>query len=476
MWSPVPLSVDQLVTAAGVVATLSGPTVDIRGISQDSRSVKPGDLFVCVRGGTFDGNAFIGEAVRNGAVAVLTDASGVAVPADVCVVTVSNVREAVGFFAREIYGRPNESLTVVGVTGTNGKTSTSVILGSIFEAQGHSTRVFGTLSGEKTTPEAIDVYARLRQCVEDGITHVVMEVSSHALDQGRVNGIEFAAGVFTNLSRDHLDFHGTMENYFAAKAKLFAAGMSRQGIVNRDDTYGQLLKDVGAIPLSTFSIDDARDVHVDINHVAFKWNDLKIDVPMGGEFTLLNTLAAITTAHHLGISADAIVRGCAALRPVSGRFESVPTAFGFGVVVDYAHTPDGLKSVLESVRTMREGRTIVVFGCGGDRDGGKRPHMGAVAKECADVVVVTSDNPRNESPESIIEQILEGISDLTDVVTVVERAEAIRYAISVARRGDIVVIAGKGHETTQDIKGVKSPFSDVEQARQALETRKGDDK
>ena len=459
----------------GVDARIAGNgDVMVRGITQDSRSVNAGDLYCCVRGDSFDGHDFVEGAVQAGAVAILVDQPVDNVPHHVAVITVSDVRPVLGLVAANGFGHPAEMLTIVGITGTNGKTSTAAIIASILEANGDRVRVIGTLNGARTTPEAIDLQAILHAAVVEGVTHVVMEVSSHALHQGRVNGITFAVGVFTNIARDHLDYHGTEENYFAAKALLFASGRSRIGVVNIDDPRGQLLVDVGNVPMRGFGIADVENVETRVDQVSYTWRGHKVTVPMGGAFTLMNSLAAVTSADVLGISPDVIVHGCAQLHQVPGRFESVSNDLGIGVVVDYAHTPDGLAQVLQSARDLTQHRVITVFGCGGNRDHGKRPMMGNVAALLSDVVIVTSDNPRTEDPRSIIEEILSGMGEQAQKSAriEVEREKAIASAISLAERGDIVVIAGKGHETTQEINGVFTPFNDVEVARLALHERK----
>lgn len=459
---------------ASLEAAIAGDaSTVITGLTQDSRSVQPGDLYCSVRGRTFDGHQFIGDAIQRGAVAVVVDAPIENIEAGIAVITVNNVREALGVIAGNAFSHPASSLTMVGITGTNGKTSTAEILASILRASGHTVAVFGTLTGERTTPEAIDLHAQLADVRDAGVTHVVMEVSSHALDQSRVRGIEFAVGILTNITRDHLDYHGTEENYFAAKAKLFAPGVSRVGVVNTDDLRGRLLFDVGAIPMRSYSSEDAVDPVVLVSRVEFTWNGVPFSVPMGGRFTLMNALAAITAADELKISREAMVAGCASLEGVPGRFESVPNDVGVGIVVDYAHTPDGLIEVLNSARALATDRVIVVFGCGGNRDHGKRPLMGEVAHRLADVVYVTSDNPRTENPSLIIDDVLAGMPSNHGAIAIVDRAEAIASAIFNARRGDIVVIAGKGHESTQDVGGVLTPFSDVDVARSIVEKKEG---
>lgn len=445
----------------------------VTGLTQDSRSVEPGDVYCCVRGRSVDGHRFIPDAIQRGAVAVLVDSPVENIDSSVVVISVPNVREVLGLIASTAFSHPASSLTMVGITGTNGKTSTAEILASILRADGKKVAVFGTLTGERTTPEAIDLQAQLADARDAGVSHVVMEVSSHALDQSRVNGIEFAVGVLTNITRDHLDYHGTEENYFAAKAKLFEPGVSRIGVVNRDDLRGRLLVDVGSIPMRPYSLEDAIDPVVLVSRVEFTWNGVNFSIPMGGRFTLMNSLAAITAADELHIPRESMVAGCASLEGVPGRFESIPNDLGIGIIVDYAHTPDGLAEVLTSARALSSERVILVFGCGGNRDHGKRPLMGDVAHRLADVVIVTSDNPRTENPALIIEDVVAGMPENHGAITIVDRAEAIASAISSARRGDIVVIAGKGHEATQDIGGVLTPFSDVEVAQTIVREKEG---
>jgi UDP-N-acetylmuramoyl-L-alanyl-D-glutamate--2,6-diaminopimelate ligase len=300
-----------------------------------------------------------------------------------------------------------------------------------------------------------------------------MEVSSHALDQHRVAGVMFDVAVFTNLSRDHLDYHKTFELYFAAKAQLFTPQQALLGVMNSDDPHGQLLLDVGSIPMVAFSQSNVSDATIRVDSVSFRWKNNVIALPMGGGFTLMNALAAVTACEQLDVSVDAMVDGCAALSEIPGRFQSIPNDLGLSVVVDYAHTPDGLQQVIASSRAVCSGRLIVVFGCGGDRDAGKRPLMGAAAQE-ADIVFVTSDNPRSEDPALIVEQVATGISrESCDVHIEIDRAQAIASAISLAGRGDIVVIAGKGHEATQEVAGVHYPFNDVDVAKSALSHKKG---
>jgi len=468
-----PISASALSALTDTSATLSSADTTITGITQDSRSVSSGDLFCCVRGESFDGHLFALDAIAQGACALLVDSPVAGVPASVSVITVSNVREVLGQFAAAAFSFPSRALTTVGITGTNGKTSTASIIGSILRAGGNSVEVMGTLTNVRTTLEAIDLQAFLRECVTRGVTHVVMEVSSHALDQHRVAGVMFDVAVFTNLSRDHLDYHKTDEAYFAAKAKLFTPQQALLGVMNSDDPRGQLLLDVAPIPMVPFSQTEVSDVTIRVDSISFRWKNHPFAVPMGGGFTLMNALAAVTACDQLGVSVEAMIDGCASLGQVPGRFQSLANDQGFSVVVDYAHTPDGLQQVIASARAICASRLIVVFGCGGDRDAGKRPLMGAAAQE-ADIVFITADNPRSEDPGIIANQIVHGISrESCEVHIEIDRARAIASAISMAGRGDIVVIAGKGHEVTQEVAGVHYPFNDVDVAKSALSHKKG---
>ena len=458
-----------------VGATLTGDvSVLVTGLTQDSRTVAPGDMYCAVRGETHDGRDFVPDAVASGAVAVMTDDPGLDVTGAVKVL-VHDVRAALGPVAAEAFGRPAERLTMVGVTGTNGKTSVAWMIGAVMRAAGRRVEVRGTLSGERTTPEAIDMHAALASAVESGTDTVVMEVSSHALALHRVDGIVFDVAVFTNLGRDHLDFHVTSEAYFAAKAALFEPTHSRTGVANADDVHGRLLVDAHPGRVSGFAAADASDVESGFDRTSFTWRSLRVGVPMGGNFTLMNAIAAASAAERLGIDTATVARGLAGMDPVPGRFEPVDNDLGIGIIVDYAHTPDGVRAVLGSARPLAAGRVIVVLGCGGDRDSGKRPEMGRAAAECADVVVVTSDNPRSEDPMRIIGAIVDGMGDRAGAAIVEpDRRAAIASAISIAERGDIVVIAGKGHESTQEVSGVFLPFSDTEAARVAAGREEGD--
>jgi len=365
---------------------------------------------------------------------------------------------------------------VICITGTNGKTTTAHLLASILRQHGLITAVFGTLSGTRTTSEATDLQRSLAIEFERGSKAVVMEVSSHALSLHRVAGTRFAATIFTNLGQDHLDFHDTIDAYFSAKAKLFTPQYTDTCIVNRDDLYGAkliaTLNQENIINLETFGINDASQIVAEVDHLSFIWRSEKIQLVTGGYFNVMNALAAANAAAKLGVAASDIAKGLAAADAIAGRFESVSVGQNFGVVVDYAHTPEALHNVLDATRKLifGSGRLIVVFGCGGDRDHQKRPRMGKVASELADVVFITSDNPRLEDASIIAKQIEDGCNPALkkSIYVILDRRDAIAQAFSVACSGDIVVIAGKGHESTQTIGTNEIEFNDVAVSRELL--------
>ncbi|MEN9505208.1 MAG: UDP-N-acetylmuramoylalanyl-D-glutamate--2,6-diaminopimelate ligase [Actinomycetota bacterium] len=454
---------------------ITSPEAVVDDITVDSRAVTAGSVFCCVRGERFDGHDFVRDAVAAGATALVVEHDlGFDVPSGVGVVRAANVRAAVGWLAAALFDHPSDDLLVVGVTGTNGKTTTAHLIGEILRADGRPTAVFGTLSGTHTTPEAPVLQRRLAQCRADGIRAVVTEVSSHALVLDRVNGTRFDIAVFTNLGRDHLDLHGTVERYFAAKALLFEPTLCDRAVVNVDDVHGRLLADTVRVSVDRFSLDDASEVVVGPTRHEYLWRGRRIEVGIGGAFNVMNSLAAATVGHAAGVPDETIARALASARPVPGRFEPVLSGQDFAVVVDYAHTPDGLVQALRAARaSATDGRVLVVFGCGGDRDRDKRPEMGSVAAELADMVVVTSDNPRSEDPLDIIGAIEAGVSEeyRHKIVTEPDRRMAIAAALDAARPGDIVVIAGKGHETTQTTGQTVVEFDDRAVASSLLEER-----
>jgi UDP-N-acetylmuramoyl-L-alanyl-D-glutamate--2,6-diaminopimelate ligase len=465
----------------------SGVVID--AVVHDSRRVEPGSMYACLRGEHFDGHDFAGDAVRAGATALLTDhrLDDVAVAQ----IVVDDTRRRLGPIAAEVAGHPSRALTTVGITGTNGKTTTAALMAAILDEAGLPCGVVGTLHGVRTTPEAPELQAVLRDFVATGRTAAALEVSSHALAMHRVDGTEFDAVVFTNLGHDHLDLHGSQEEYFRAKARLFSPAFSSVGVVNVDDAHGRLLADTllagsgaselagGEFRVVTFGVDDAAELEVTATSHRYRWRGRHVEVPLGGDFNVANSLAALTTAAELGIDLDAAVRGVAQVPTVPGRFEVVDSEAarrrGVTVVIDYAHTPDGLERLLDAARRIVDapGSLVVVFGCGGRRDRAKRPAMGAVAGRGADRVVVTSDNPRDESPAAIVEEIVAGVEPAwrSRVTTIVDRRDAIGEALASARRGDVVVIAGKGHETTQEFADHTIEFDDRVVAREFLEGR-----
>ncbi len=477
------------VTGLSDLRSLVDQGIVIGSVVHDSRKVTSGSLYACLRGEHFDGHAFAGDAVRAGATAVLTDhvldvlsAANGAVDT-VPQIVVDDTRLRLGPIAAEIADHPSRTLATVGITGTNGKTTTAAVMASIFEAAGRPCGVIGTLHGARTTPEAPELQSVLSEFVASGRTAAVLEVSSHALAMHRVDGTEFDAVVFTNLGHDHLDLHGSQEEYFRAKARLFTPSFARLGIVNVDDTYGRLIADTaradGEFRVVTYSLAEVSDVEVTATAHRYVWRGRQVEVPLGGDFNVANSLAALTTSAEVGIDPDVAVSGVANLAAVPGRFEVIATdesrRRGITVVVDYAHTPDGLSRVLDAARAVvtDAGTLTVVFGCGGNRDRAKRPEMGAVASRGADRVVITSDNPRDESPQAIIDEILGGIEpgSRADVITLIDRRAAIAEAVASAGAGDVVVIAGKGHESTQEFGDRVIEFDDRAVAREFLEAQ-----
>jgi UDP-N-acetylmuramoyl-L-alanyl-D-glutamate--2,6-diaminopimelate ligase len=467
---PVSRTLREVVEQAGLDRIeVIGDDVTIESVDFDSRRVRAGSLFCCLRGANSDGHEFGAAAKAAGATALLVDHR---LDIGVAQVIVPDTRPAMGWLAASYFGHPSRRLTSVGVTGTNGKTTTTSLISSILSDAGKATGMIGTLTGAHTTPESPDLQSRLAELVRAGTTHVVIEVSSHALELQRVAGCHFDIAVFTNLGRDHLDLHETQERYFAAKAKLFQPDLSDRAVVNVDDPHGRLLFDVGSIPTEGFGLADVDDVTVSATSHTYTWRGRAIDVPIGGEFNVMNSLAAATACAQLGLDSAAIQRGLLNASPVPGRFEAVSAGRPFAVIVDYAHTPDGLEKAIGAARQAAGKAAVhVVFGCGGDRDREKRPLMGAVASRLADDVVITSDNPRSEDPLEIINATMQGVpADYRGrVVIEPDRRRAIEIAIGLAQSGDVVLIAGKGHEPTQTIGDQVLEFDDRVVAREILE-------
>ncbi len=415
-----------------------------------------------------DGHDHAPAACAAGAVALLVEK-----PLDLGVpeIQVPEVRTALGHCAAKVHDDPSSAMQVVGVTGTNGKTTTVALIAAVTAAAGRPTGVIGTLTGARTTPESTELQRQLAAFRDQGHTTVVMEVSSHALTQHRVTGTRFEVAVFTNLSPEHLDFHGTMEDYFRAKARLFEPDLSERAVVALDDRYGRLLLDASTIPTEGFALADAEPV-ISVDPVVFTWHGALVTTALSGRFNVANAVAAATTASALGVADEVIRDGLGASAVVPGRFEAISVGQPFRVVVDFAHTPDGLAKLLETAREIAEGgRVLVAFGAGGDRDAAKRPLMGATVRDRADVIMITNDNPRHEDPNVIIDQISQGIGSRAHVHVLPDRRAAIAALLDEAREGDVVVIAGKGHEATQTIGEATVAFDDRAVARALLAER-----
>ncbi len=435
--------------------------VTVTDVDHDSRRAGPGTLFACIRGATVDGHDHAADAVAAGADALLVDHR---LDLPVPQLVVADTRPAMAHAAARVHGDPATALTVIGVTGTNGKTTVVSLLAAILDADGRRSDTIGTLTGGHstvTTPESTELQRRLARMRSEGIDAVAMEISSHALALHRVDGMLVDVAVFTNLSRDHLDFHGTMDAYFAAKARLFTPERTRRAVVNRDDPYGRILADAATVPTVSYGLDDAADLVLDSAGSHFVWQGQRVTLPLIGRVNVQNALAAATAAAEAGIPVASIARGLAAARPVPGRFEPVAIDAPFSVLVDYAHTPDALAHLLEAAReVVHGGRVVLVVGCGGDKDRTKRAPMGEVAARLADQVVLTSDNPRSEDPDAIIGEMLVGTGTPSHVSVQADRRLAIAGALGYASEGDLVVVAGRGHETEQTLADRAVPFDD----------------
>jgi UDP-N-acetylmuramoyl-L-alanyl-D-glutamate--2,6-diaminopimelate ligase len=479
--------------------TSPGASRGVSGVTHDSRRVQPGDLYVALPGSQHHGARFCGQAASAGAVAILTDPAGkeLAIRSGVPVFVVADPRSRLGAVASWIYGSPSGKLTLIGVTGTSGKTTTTYLLESGLRAAGHLTGLVGgvqtrvgevTVDSGLTTPEATDLQALFAAMVERGVTAAAMEVSSHALALGRVAGTSYDVALFTNLSQDHLDFHETIDAYFAAKAALFTPGYSRAGVVNIDDEHGRQLAAAPQIPLTTYSPAGnpradwrAADVRGGADGSAFRvigpgGVEADASVALPGPFNVANALAAIVALVEAGVGTATAVAGVAACPAVPGRLERVEAGQDFTVFVDYSHKPGAVRAVLEALRPVTLGNLTIVLGCGGDRDRAKRPLMGAAAAGLADVAIFTSDNPRSEDPLGILAEMLAGalgvpLRDRAHVIIEPDRAAAIGLATAGASKGDVVLVAGKGHERGQYAGASVIPFDDREVAAEALGRR-----
>ncbi|MCK8817330.1 UDP-N-acetylmuramoyl-L-alanyl-D-glutamate--2,6-diaminopimelate ligase [Natroniella sulfidigena] len=469
---------------------------DILGISYDSRTVKADYLFVAISGFKQDGHSFIKDAIANGATAVVVekevnlDLS----QQDITLIKVNDTRKALAYLGAKFYDYPSRDLTVIGVTGTNGKTTTTYLIEGVLNNIGFKTGLIGTIKNkigpkekeaERTTPEALDLQRILAKMVKEGVTHVVMEVSSHALELDRVLEIDFDCQIFTNLSQDHLDFHRNFDQYLAAKLKLFKFN-ENPAIINFDDPRGQQVVKKARGKVVGYGIDDpkaeirANRIQIDQKGVSYLLQtdeeEFEINLKLTGRFNVYNSLAAIGAIYSLGVELEEIKKGIEETEGVPGRFQIIDEGQPFGVIVDYAHAPAGMENVLKTADEITEGRKIIVFGCGGDRDRKKRPIMGKIGANLADFAIVTSDNPRSEDPLKIIEDIEVGIKEDgnvegEDYIIIEDRAAAIKKGIELAQEGDLVIIVGKGHETYQEVKGKILEFDDRKVAREILQGR-----
>ena len=456
--------------------------IEVSGLTNDSRRLKKGDAFVCLKGANFDGHSFALKAEEMGAAVIITECDTGAKNQ----VIVPDTHAALALMSEKWFSNPASSLKLIGVTGTNGKTSVTYMLKAALEAAGHKVGLIGTIHNmigdtiiptSNTTPGAYELSSLFALMREAGCEYVVMEISSHALDQKRVYGIEFEVGIFTNLTQDHLDYHLTMENYFEAKRKLF--DMCKVAVINFDDEYGKRLANELECKKTTFSVrsDDStytaknicyRPDGVSYNFVGYNIIQ-KVQTLSGGRFSVYNSMATIAALKELGFSFESVVSALATMPGIKGRVESVPTGRNFDVIIDYAHTPDGLVNILRAFKEFENHRLVLLFGCGGDRDRGKRSIMGSVAAKYANYCIVTSDNPRSEEPMSIINDIIVGFKGSKTPYKVIEnRVDAIKFAVKNARENDIIILAGKGHETYQILKEGKIHLDEREIVAEAL--------
>ena len=455
--------------------------VDIKGVCIDSRNVKEGDMFIAMRGTQVDGHNYIDAAIANGASAIICETRPDTISSTVAYIIVSNAQAIVGKIATTYYGNPSQRLKLVGVTGTNGKTTIATLLYELMRKMGHKCGLLSTVCNyidgtpypaTHTTPDAITLNRLLGQMASEGCEYVFMEVSSHALAQERVGGLTFAGGIFTNLTRDHMDFHETMENYLKAKKSFFdALPRDAFAITNIDDKNGPVMvqntrADIKKYSTRTIGDYKGRIVEIHLDGMLLEFNNREFTTMLTGRFNVSNLLAIFAAAVELGKEPDEVLRVLSMLHPVSGRFETLHSPDGVSAIVDYAHTPDAIKNVLGTINDVLLGRgnIITVVGAGGNRDKGKRPIMAQEAVKASSRVIITSDNPRFEEPQSIIDDMLAGLTEeqRKKVIAITDRKEAIKTACALAQKGDVVLVAGKGHENYQEIKGVKHHFDDKE--------------
>ncbi len=472
---------------------ISGDTsIEIKNIQSDSRRVEAGSMFVAVRGTAVDGHAYISSAIEKGATAIVCEAIPAGIDTSVCtLIVIKDTAEALGKLISQWYNNPSQKLTLVGVTGTNGKTTIATSLYNMFRMMGHKVGLLSTvcnyIDGEAiptdhTTPDPLTLHALMAKMVEAGCEYAFMEVSSHSIDQKRISGLDFDGGIFTNLTRDHLDYHKTVENYLKAKKKFFDDLPAKAfALTNLDDKSGMVMLQNTAAKKLTYTLRTLGDFKGKILESHFEGTELMINnrevsVQFVGKFNAYNLLAVYGAAVSLGKDPEEVLRVLSSLRSVAGRFETIHSPFGYTAIVDYAHTPDALTNVLNGIHEVLEGRgrVITVVGCGGNRDKGKRPIMAKEASRLSDKLILTSDNPRFEEPEAILQDMLAGLcsEDMAHTTSIVDRQQAIQTAISIAKKGDVILVAGKGHEDYQDVKGVKHHFDDREIIRNIFNLQK----
>jgi len=491
-----PLELESLLEGLSYECLKGHLDIEIKGMHTDSRKIGTGDLFIALEGVTTDGHHFLSQASSQGAVAAFVEKSEADLNLDLsstgfqCVLRVHDLDNCLALLGSRFYGNPSEAMTVIGITGTNGKTSVAQMLADALESQGKRVGVFGTIGNrigdltfetQNTTPEPVALQRLFRTAVDAGVSHLIMEVSSHGLELGRVDYTKFSCAVFTNLTEDHLDFHGDMETYFQAKMKLFTMNQGTAAI-NWEDAYGKRLVEAlraSGKPVVTYGL--SQDCDFSASEIAWTASGTefilnmpsaksKVCVPGLGRIQVYNALAVFASLSVLGFDPDAVIRSAGSLKAVPGRMERIEGKWPFDVFVDFAHTPDALRNVLEIAREMTQGRLYVLFGCGGDRDRMKRPVMGQLAAALADAVFLTSDNPRTEKPELILAEILAGIPEalMNKVRVETDRRTAIQTAVQHMKEGDVLIMAGKGHEPYQIIGTTKYHFDDREEAAEAL--------
>lgn len=480
------MKLEKIMTAIEYELLQGSITIDIKNLAYDSRRVTAESMFICITGFQTDGHQFALKAIENGAAALLCEKEfDCPIPDTVTVLKVKNSRHALALACANFYGHPSHMMNIIGVTGTNGKTTITYLIKSILDQIGHKVGIIGTIENrigeriiptERTTPESLELQALFAQMAAENVNDVVMEVSSHSLDLNRVDAIQYNIGIFTNLTQDHLDYHKTMENYKQAKAKLFER--CKCSVINIDDTAGFFMKEKAVGKVITYGIDhkadlQAENIHISSDGVEFmleyekKQYPIKLHTP--GKFSIYNALGSIGACILMNVPMEKIIEGLNKNRGVSGRFQTIKSTRGFNAIVDYAHTPDGLENILKTAKEFVTGNIITVFGCGGDRDKTKRPIMGEIAGNLSNYCVITSDNPRTENPETILDDVEVGTKKTNcQYCKIADRRKAIQFAIDKAKTGDVIVIAGKGHENYQIFADKTIHFDDVEEVKKAF--------